>query len=251
MWDYIFLGILQGIFEWIPISSEGILVLVSKFLAQNINVVDLALFLHLGTFLAVIIYFRKDWRDIILRKNPKLFRFLLISTSVSLILGFPVYKLVKNVAIGPMFLILMGTALLFTAFFNKSKNHFTALNLEKESNRLAILTGLLQGLSIIPGLSRSGSTIFGLSFSNFSPSEILKISYLMSGPVVLAANIYLALNDSLVFSAWPALIASFLVGITTLSFLMKLSEKMNFFIFTLIFAILCLVGGAISLFVGA
>ena len=77
MWSYILLGIIQGTFEWLPISSEGVTALTTHFLIKTFNPVDLALFLHLGTFFAVLIYFRKDWKEILTFKNPKLFRFLI------------------------------------------------------------------------------------------------------------------------------------------------------------------------------
>ena len=82
------------------------------------------------------------------------------------------------------------------------------------------MAGFLQGLAVIPGLSRSGSTIFGLSLGKFDSAQILKISYMMSGPIVLASSAYLFLkNPVLVFEAWPSLISSFLVGLISLHFL--------------------------------
>ena len=114
MFEYIFLGILQGIFEWLPISSEGVIALFSRFLVKDFNPVDMALFLHLGTFFAVLIYFKKDWQDILTFKNKKMLKFLLISTAVSLVVGYPLYKTIKNVVIGNTFLIVMGFGLLFS-----------------------------------------------------------------------------------------------------------------------------------------
>ena len=70
--NYILLGAIQGIFEWIPVSSEGIVALASNFLKLNINPIDIGLFLHLGTLLSAIIYFRKDWIKIITFKDKNL-----------------------------------------------------------------------------------------------------------------------------------------------------------------------------------
>ena len=64
------MGIIQGIFEWIPVSSEGIVALSSQFFSLNANPVNTAIFLHLGTLLAVMIYFWKDWKGILALKNP-------------------------------------------------------------------------------------------------------------------------------------------------------------------------------------
>lgn len=240
--NYIILGIIQGILEWIPISSEGIVALASQFLIQKLNPVDISLFLHLGTVLAVLIYFLKDWIEVLTGKNRPLLRFLIIATLVSLAIGYPLYKIIKNIAVGSILLVIMGFGLIATSYFQKSNK-----KIKIKPDRLAIFSGFLQGLSVIPGLSRSGSTIFGLSLSDFSLEDILKISYMMSVPVVLASNGYIFLeNPTLTFNAWPGLISSFIVGIFTLHFLINFAKKINFSKFTLVFGILCLLGAAIE-----
>ena len=239
---YIFLGIIQGVFEWIPISSEGVVALASHILMKGLSPIDLALFLHLGTLLAVLIYFRNDWKNVLTLKNPNLLRFLVIATIISLIVGYPFYLLVKEIVIGNSLLLVMGFGLLFTAYFQRKK-----MSLSISSDKLAIITGFLQGLAVIPGLSRSGATIFGLSLGKISPTEILKISYMMSAPVVLSSTIYLFFkNPTLVLEGWPALISSFLVGILSLAFLIRISQRINFFKFVIIFASLCFLGAAIG-----
>ena len=237
MLDYIILGVLQGIFEWIPISSEGVVAFASQFLKIQTNPIDMALFLHLGTLFAVLIYFRKDWKQVLIFKNPELFRFLIISTLISLAIGFPLYKLVRNMAVGNVLLLIMGFGLLLTSYFHKTKK-----TLGLDLNKLAVITGCLQGLAVIPGLSRSGSTIFGLSLGNLSPAQILKLSYMMSAPVILASTAYLVLENSVLLNAWPSLIFSFLAGFLSLRFLMRISERINFYYFTLIFSLLCFLG---------
>lgn len=245
MWDYIFLGIIQGIFEWIPISSEGVIVLASHFLIKDVNPINIALFLHIGTFFAVLVYFRNDLKKLFLLKNPKFFRFLTITTIVSLAIGYPLYKIIQNVATGSTLLFVVGFGLLFTAYFHKSKKTFH-FGLNKNSNKLGVFAGLLQGLAVIPGLSRSGSTIFGLSLGNLTPSEILKTSYIMSAPVVLVSSVYIFLKNPVLIEAWPALVSSFFTGFISLFFLMKISDKINFYLFALIFAIICFIGGIIG-----
>jgi len=237
---YILLGVLQGVFEWIPISSEGVVALASKFLLTDINAVNLALFLHLGTLLAALIYFRKDWKRIITFKDKELLRFLLITTIISLIVSFPLYLFVKNMALGSGLLLITGVGLLFTAFFQKKK-------FQLKTNNSALLVGILQGFSVIPGLSRSGATIFGLSLSKKDPEEILKISYLMSVPVGICSSAYLFLTEpELVFSGWIALISSFVVGLLFLYLLFAVIKRINFFKFALFFSIICLIGGVIG-----
>ncbi len=245
MFDYFILGILQGIFEWLPVSSEGIVALASQCLSMKFHPVDIALFLHLGTLLSVLIYFKNDWKEVLLLKNMPLLRFLVIATIVSLMLGYPIYRATRSLVMGNALLFIMGLGLLLTSCFQKSGK-----KIKVKQDYLAVIAGFLQGLAVIPGLSRSGSTIFGLSLSKESPPEILKISYMMSAPVILASNAYLLLeNPDLLLDAWPALIFSFLAGLLSLRFLMKFSEKINFSKFTLIFGLLCLLGAALNLLV--
>lgn len=241
---YIFLGILQGIFEWIPISSEGIVALTSQYFLKEFHPIDLAIFLHLGTFFAAIIYFRKDWKEVLTLKNKDLFYFLIIATLTSLLVSFPLYQSLKKVAIGASLLMIMSFGLFLTSFLEKRRKFFD-LNL----NQLAILSGFLQGLSVIPGLSRSGSTIFGLSLAKKNPSEILKISYMMSAPVILLGSFYLYFKNPLLLrEGWISLIFSFLVGISTLHYLIKFSQRINFRKFTLIFALLCFLGAILGFY---
>jgi len=245
MWQYILLGVIQGIFEWIPISSEGIVAALSQFFIKDINPIDIALFLHLGTVLAVAVYFRKDWKQVFSLKDPELLRFLIIATIVSLAIGYPLYIIIQNAVTGAILLLITGFGLLVTAYFHKIKK--LDFGLDKGSGKLAIIAGFLQGLAVIPGLSRSGVTIFGLSLGKLSPSQILKTSYMMSAPVILSSTVYILLKNPALIEGWPSLIVSFGVGILSLSFLMKVAERINFFIFALVFAVICFIGGAIIL----
>lgn len=244
MVQYIILGTLQGIFEWLPISSEGVVSLISSIFKLGVNVVDFSLFLHIGTLLAVGIYFWKDFVDLLFIKDKKFFQFFVLTTAISLAIGFPVYKFARELNIGNGLLILMGFALIATAFFQKQGRKFNL-----SDNKLAAIVGILQGFSAIPGLSRSGSTIFGLSLKETDPEKVLKASFMISAPVVFASSAYLFLfGDKVLFSsgALVAVFFSFLVGLASLKILMAWAKKINFFWFALIFGILCLIGGALE-----
>lgn len=242
MFEYIILGALQGLFEWIPVSSEGIIALASQCFIKETNPIDLALFLHSGTLFAVLIYFRKDWKEVLTLKNIKLLKFLVITSFVSLIIGFPIYKLVRNIAMGNSLLVIMGIGLLLTAYLHKTKK-----SLKISFGKLALISGFLQGLSVIPGLSRSGSTIFGLSLRESSPAETLKVSYMMSVPVILLSSCYLFLESpGLGFKGWPSLASGFLVGLLSLHLLINLVKRIDFFRFALIFSILCFLGAIVG-----
>lgn len=243
MIKYLLLGILQGIFEWLPISSEGVISLVGKILIKDLNIIDFAIFLHLGTLFACVFYFWKDLREIIFLRDKKLLRFLLISNFFSLFIGFPLYKTIREIAVGNFLLVIVGTGLLFTAYFNTRK-----FSKEIDFDKLAIFSGTLQGIAVIPGFSRSGATIFALSFSDLKPEEILKISYIMSIPVVLIATIYLYFeNTNFIFNYWPTVFFSFFTGFLTLKALTNLSKKINFSRFVLIFSLLCFLGSIINI----
>lgn len=243
MFEYVVLGILQGIFEWIPVSSEGVVALFSNYFIQDFNAVDIAIFLHLGTFFSVLIYFWRDWLDLLKLKDVKFLKFFILTTIISGAIGFLLYDLSKEIVMGGGLLLLMGFGLLLTSFFQKKKVIFD-LNKKWES----FLVGIIQGISVIPGVSRSGSTIFALSFFEKDPTKILKISYLLSAPVVLAASGYLYLkNPGILFDGgWIALIFAFVFGVLTLKILFNLTKKMNFYLFTLIFGILCILSGIVE-----
>lgn len=244
MWPYIVLGGLQGFFEWLPVSSEGIVALASQILFKDVNNLEIALFLHLGTLLAAVIYFWNEWKQILALKDIRIIRFLLVSTAISLIIGYPLYRVVKRgMLLGNTFLLIMGLGLLITSFFHQKKANFQI----SSDIALAVLTGFLQGLAVIPGLSRSGATIFGLSLGKINPDKILKISYMMSVPVVLASSLYLFLgNQELVWQGWPALVSSAVVGLCSLHFLLQIAKKMNFFKFTFVFGALCILGAVVG-----
>jgi undecaprenyl-diphosphatase len=177
-----------------------------------------------------------------LLRDKELLRFFIIASVVSLSLGFVVYKTIGDIAIGSGLLFLIGFGLLLTSWFQKKD---IRLNMNKDFN--SVLVGLLQGISVIPGVSRSGSTIFGLSLKENDPSEILKKSYIISLPAVAASTGYIFINSPSISSfPWIALLSSFVFGIISLKVLLDFSKKVNFSKITMTFGILCLIGGIIE-----
>jgi len=246
MLEYIILGILQGIFEWLPVSSEGIVALFSNYFIKDLNAIDVAVFLHLGTFFAVLIYFHKDWIDILCFKKNELLKFLFITSFISGGIGFLIYSFAKEIIMGGGLLLLMGIGLLLTSYFQKKRIDF---KLDKKYRPFII--GVLQGFSAIPGISRSGSTIFGLSLFGKDPFQILKLSYLLSAPLVFGSSLYLYLKNPEIITneRLLALIFSFVFGIITLKFLLSFAQKINFSLFTFIFGLLCILSGIASYFI--
>lgn len=252
----IILGLIQGISEWLPVSSSGITALVLSNL-YDINSVDKiiksALWFHLGTFLAALIYFRVDvwnliklpfyWKSSSIKKRQT-FRFLLISTIISGAIGAFILKFLAShesslELTGKTITLVVGTFLFFTGLV-QLKIRSKGKREEKDSdNSDGILLGISQGLAAFPGVSRSGITVGSLLLRRFSESTALRFSFLMSLPIVLLGNVALNLDKfSLEGNAIYGLIASFVFGIATIHGLMKLSKRVNFGWFVLVFAVL-------------
>lgn len=259
MFESLILGAIQGIAEWLPISSQGFLVLAKVHLFQSglqlSSLVEYALFLHLGTFLAALIYFRKKVYHLIKalfkykktnKTKQKTLVFLIISSIISAIFGLSILKgieqLEKNISLaGQGVTLLVGILLLITGLlqlFKKTKLQYRASGDLKISD--GIFMGFIQSLSILPGFSRSGLTISALLLTRFKEKEALTLSFLMSLPAVLGANILLN-SDKFLPLSLPHLIGlatSFIFGIITIHLFFKVAEKLNFGWFVLLFGTL-------------
>jgi undecaprenyl-diphosphatase len=260
MLEQIILGALQGIAEWLPISSEGVIVLTVKNFfdnGQNLEtIVRQALFLHLGTFLAVLIYFRKDVIALVkalfqyrLAKSEtkKVLIFLIVATLLSGFFGFILLKFLLGleqelVLSAKVITLLIGFLLVLTGVLQikvKIGGYKKAGDLTFKDG---ILLGLIQGLSVLPGFSRSGLTVSAFLLKRFDKFDALKLSFLMSLPIVLGGNIILNFNDW-IFSkeAIWGLVFSFIFGLITIGLLLKLAKKINFGWFAFLFGILVVV----------
>ncbi|HLE06060.1 MAG TPA: undecaprenyl-diphosphate phosphatase [Candidatus Nanoarchaeia archaeon] len=224
----IILGALQGVLEWLPVSSQGMLTVIMTALGEDPSIaLDYSLYLHIGTMLAAIIYYRKEFYEMI--KEGKLLKFVIITTFFSGLIGGALYFSVKRISegIGIRMLGLIGLALIVTGIMQlKKKKGFKEL----PSNKDAVITGLTQGLSVIPGISRSGITISTLLFRNIKGVSAIKLSFILSVPLVLIANIGLELMDSPSVS-WEisyGIVTAFVIGLLTIKALTALAEKINF-----------------------
>jgi len=257
MLENITLGIIQGVFEWLPVSSEGLIVLAKTHLFHSHmrfeSMIKLALFLHLGTFLAALIYFHKDVIEMFTgmlkfqsqsKETQNLISFLALSTVISCGLGIVLIKTVDYFAAsaessGRLITFLVGLLLLGTAYLELKADKSGRRNLRDITISDGIILGVVQGFAVLPGFSRSGLTISTLLLRKFDKTHSLKLSFLMSLPVVLAGNI--VLNWQMFpwsASASAGLACSFVFGLLTIHGLLKLAQKINFGLFVLAFGLL-------------
>ena len=230
----IVLGTIQGLAEWLPISSEAMVTLAGRFLF-NFEFKDAlgnAIWLHFGTFFAALFYFRKDILN--LPKDKDLLKFIIISSFITAIIAIPLMFLAFTTPMSDgLMSILIGLFLIIIAFLNRRQKSGNKTIIETND---AIITGAAQGLAALPGFSRSGLTISTLLFRKFSLSQAFRLSFLMSLPVILGAQILLPFLKTGFEITFPLIIGgvtSAIVGIVSIGFLMKTSKKLNFFKATL------------------
>jgi undecaprenyl-diphosphatase len=241
----IIIAIIQGLTEWLPVSSSGHLVLAEKLLSYDSSLsFDVAL--HFGTLMAVFVYFGKDITDILQdllklkfhTQNAKLGVLLLISTIPAASVGL----LIRNLQI---FHNLTITALGFaiTGLFLILASLDLPIKQSPLTTKSALLIGISQIFALIPGISRSGTTISSGVLLGLSQKTALKFSFLMSIPIILGANILTLPSQTLPSELIWATLTSFSVGLITLHLLYKhlLASKKNlryFGIYALLLAVL-------------
>ena len=236
------LGIIQGITEWLPVSSEGQSIL---FMLQYIHIspgdaVSLAIFLHLGTMFAVLIKFREEFLSI-LNLNSGILRILIITAACSALTGIPCFIILKHsFTSGEYATLLIGIMLILTGIVLRlPSSQSTHRMLEEITTKDLIITGLIQGFAILPGISRSGVTITTLLLRNIEQKSALTISFLISVPVVLGAILLDigSISDIQSESILIMFVTSFIAGYISMDLLIRFAERVNFSVFCIIFGI--------------
>jgi undecaprenyl-diphosphatase len=234
--DAILLGIIQGISEWLPISSSGHLVLAQELLNIQVSII-FDLLLHIGSLVVVFLCFREEiYRIIQSLYNPHYYQYR--TTLFALVIG----TLVTGV-IGITFRIQLtsyfsntsavGIGLLITTFLLIiSRNSSERRNIRWYDG---ILIGLAQGIAIIPGVSRSGATISMGLLNGISRKEAARFSFLLFIPAILGALVLLILEGNLgIIEVVPSIISmitAMIVGALTLHILMKMIQDHKFHYF--------------------
>lgn len=230
LFQAIILGIVQGITEWLPVSSSGHLVLFQELFGMANSVAFDAL-VHIATVLVIFIVFWKDivamlksllawrWDD-----NTKLLAFIIIATIPTAIIGLLfedwLTGLFTNMLLLGVFFIINGAILFLTKYAKAKKG--------KELNWWqSLLMGIAQGVSIIPSISRSGATVSTGMFLGIKKEKLIKFSFLMSVPAIIGAMVLKSgelVFENLVPMAF-GFVAALIVGYFSLKLIIKVIEQ--------------------------
>ena len=235
MIEIFILSLIQGITEFLPVSSSSHLILVSKYLNFENQSLSLDVSLHIGSFIAVVFFFYKDILSFL--ENKVIFFKILVSSLPVIIAGVflvetGIIEKIRNIKVIAFTTIVFGILLFISDKFKLEKNidrNFTY--------KSALFIGCFQILSLIPGVSRSGIAITAARLLNFKRVDAGKISFLISIPILGAVSIFglknLILSENLSFTYFNLLsiLISFFFSLITIKYFLKYINKFNLNIF--------------------
>ena len=234
--EIIILAAVQGISEFLPISSSAHLILVSKLYELQTSSLLIDISLHLGSLLAIIFFFRKDLFN--LRNNQKLLSLILIGSIPLIIFGYILHTTeliyhLRNMKVIAWTTLIFGIILFFADQRKINNNLSTNLNI-----KAIILIGLFQILALIPGVSRAGITMTAARFLRFNRVDSGKISFFLSIPALAGAS-FLGIKDAFYETTeissmvLIAVILSFLFSYITVKFFLSYLNKFSLNIFVM------------------
>ena len=234
--EILILSAIQGISEFLPISSSAHLILVSNFYDFRSSSLLIDISLHLGSLFAIVFYFRKELLD--LRNNQKILILLIIGSIPLIFFGYFLHTteliyLLRNPKVIAFTTLFFGLILYFADQRKIEKNISTNLNIKS-----ILFIGLFQILALIPGVSRAGITMTAARFLKFNRVDASKISFLLSIPALAGAS-FLGLKDIIDRSIeinliiFIAIILSFLFSYITVKFFLIYINKFSLNIFVI------------------
>ena len=238
------LSILQGILEWLPVSSEGQLFLASLYMGVEPDVaIRLAISMHFGTGLAAFFYY-SDHFLLALSGDSKLLTFLAVGTLTSAIVGAPLLAIVVSLAQGleQILSLAVGGLLILLGFWLKSFEGRGGFERDSPTIGDAVLTGLAQGLAVLPGVSRSAITVAALLSRGYDSRSAIKLSFMLGAITTTAAGLLEAGNvDIAPHLSLLAAAVSMIVGLISIRLLDILGGKMRMSSFALLFGLISLI----------
>ena len=235
MIEIFILSLVQGITEFLPISSSSHLILISNYLNFDNRSLSVDVSLHIGSFMAVLFYFYKDILNFL--ENKILFFKIFISSVPVMLVGFflvetGIIEKIRNIKIIAFTTIIFGALLFISDKFKLEKN------IDKNfTYKSAFFIGIFQILSLIPGVSRSGIAITAARLLNFKRVDAGKISFLISIPILGAVSIFgvkniIFLEDSnFTYFNLLAIIVSFIFSFLTIKYFLKYINNFNLNVF--------------------
>ena len=235
MVEIFLLCLIQGITEFLPISSSSHLIIFSNYINFEDQSLSIDVSLHIGSFLAVTTYFYKDIINFI--KNKYLFLKIMISSIPVMMIGFllvhtNIIDKIRNIEIIGWTTLVFGALLYISDKYKLEKKIDTNFNYKS-----AIIIGLFQVLSLIPGVSRSGISITAARFLNFKRYDAAKISFLLSIPTLGAVSIFglqnLVTSSDISFSKlnFISILLSFMFSLITINYFLKYIKNFSLNIF--------------------
>tara|TARA_Y100001936_G_C15855939_1_gene549807 strand:- start:14 stop:781 length:768 start_codon:yes stop_codon:yes gene_type:complete len=234
--EILVLSLVQGISEFLPISSSAHLIVVSNFYNFKSNSLMIDISLHLGSLLAIIFYFRKELFD--LSNKLKLLKLLIIGSLPIVFFGYLLHStelilLLRDIRVIAFTTIFFAVILFFADQRKIEKNISTNLNIKS-----ILFIGLFQILALIPGVSRAGIAITAARFLKFNRVDSSKISFFLSIPALAGASFLGfkdALNQSVEFNyiLLIAIVLSFLFSYITIKFFLKYINRFSLNIFVI------------------
>lgn len=255
----IILGIIQGIGEFLPISSSAHLILVPFLFNWESHSMAFDVALHFGTLLSVLVIFFKDWWDLFIGAvnkvtkgkssfENKMFWYLVIATIPGALLGYLLEDMVENVFRTKIWLIALALAIMGILIYIGDKWADQHYKIETDFKHIslpqAFIVGLSQALAIIPGFSRSGTTILAARLIGLSKKAATKFTFLLSVPIIAGAAVLKVTELTLNLETIIGVLVSFVVGVFSIKFLLNYIKKHDFSVFAVyrvVFAIIILV----------